>query len=60
MRDFPTVKVACFFEKAVKVEIGKNDNLTFSNSFIDLSQLLPTFPVVVKVAKTTTFQLLPP
>jgi hypothetical protein len=54
------VKVASFFRPPVKVEIAKNDVLTFPNKILDLYQLLPTFPVVVKVAKTTTFQLLPP
>jgi hypothetical protein len=53
-------KVAPFFKTLVKVENGENDDSTFPNGFLDLSQLFPTLLGAGKVAKTTTFQLFPP
>lgn len=60
MTRFWPVKVAPFFRFPVKVEIAQNDVLTFPNGFLDLSQLLPTFPRAGKVAKTTTFPTFTP
>jgi hypothetical protein len=60
MRRFWPVKVAPFLGISVKVEIGENDVLTFPNNFMNLYRLLPTFPGVVKVTKTTTFPTFPP
>jgi len=56
---FWPVKVAFFFRSPVKVEIGKNGLLTFSNGFLDLSQLFPTFQGDGKVTQTTTFPTFP-
>ena len=54
------VKVNAFLKNTVKVEIDKNDGLTFPNGFLDLSRLLPTFQGVGKVTKTTTFPTFTP
>ena len=60
MGSFSMVKVDAFLKNAVKVEIDKNDGLTFPNGFLDLYQLLPTFLNTGKVSKSPTFQLFPP
>lgn len=53
--NFCLVKVNPFFETSVKVEIEKNGRLTFSNGFINLSQLLPVFSEREKTCQTLTF-----